>query len=286
MIKKSNNLLIVLVLYNELLEDSKTFKSLILETKPLGAARYTLLIYDNSLKVRSDLSFLEQYRLYFEFFYISDKSNPGISYAYNTAIDLANKENVSWLLLLDQDTVLSPKYISTFLETVKTPNEFIVSYVPRIFSKLSKNIISPFRINSIGIMNNISNEIKGIFKHNAIAINSGAFVNVNFVNSIGGFSKEYPLDMLDFWLFDKIYSKGKYLYILDMDIEHDLSVLNFENDVSLSRYKSILSSENLFFKTNVIKMFIYKIRLIKRLLLQSQLNDKSYFKVTLKFLFK
>jgi GT2 family glycosyltransferase len=285
LLNTDTKLLIVIVLYKELLENSETFRSLLVEPNNLNFKR-RLLIYDNSPSKRQDLSFLEKYNSIFEIEYISDESNPGISDAYNHALKLACKSNLKWLLLLDQDTKLPKNYIQTFTNTLEYSNTSSVSFIPRVQQEDNGLIISPFKINSFGLMKNFPHKISGTIDYKIIAINSGAFISTSFLSEIGGFSKKYPLDMLDFWLFSTIFLRKKSVYILDIDVIHDLSISNFENNVSLNRYISILNSENLFFSKGYKMRFIHKLRLLKRLLKQVRYKNKSYFKKTLQYLFK
>ncbi|MDP5231998.1 MAG: glycosyltransferase [Cellulophaga sp.] len=280
-----NNILIVLVLYNEFLENSETFKSLLkgsFQNKP----KHKIIVYDNSTATRHDLSFLKKYESYFTIEYVSDDTNPGISHAYNYAFKVASEHHFNWLLLLDQDTKLPVNYIQTFIETVECANTCVVSFVPRVEQEVNELVISPFKINSFGVMKKLSKKVKGVIDYNIIAINSGAFISVAFLSEIGGFSKDYPLDMLDFWLFSKISENKKLIYVLDINVLHDLSVANFENNVSLGRYESILSAEKRFYSSTRKRKYFHKIRLIKRLFQQSRFKNKSFFKKTLKYFLK
>lgn len=282
---QDTNILIVLVLYNELLENSETFKSL-LESSTHFNSKKTILVYDNSSSIRVDLSFLKKYKTFFEVEYISDYTNPGICSAYNYALSKARNDNYPWLLLLDQDTKLPVNYLQTLMKTTDASNTSIVGYIPRVLQDINETIISPFKINSYGITKKLSKKVRGRVDYNIIAINSGALISVDFLSEIGGFSIDYPLDMLDFWLFTTIYEKKKSIFIVDINIKHDLSVANFENNVSLRRYESILSSENQFYSSTKKRKYFHKLRLIKRLIKQIKYTNKAYFNKTIKYLIK
>lgn len=283
---KQNSFLIVLVIYNQFLEDSVTFKSLLRAVKKTLNFKVKIVVYDNSLVVREDLSFLKQYRTFFEVDYVSNCNNPGISKAYNYAYKTARKTQLSWLLLLDHDTKLPLNYLETFIYSCDNLNPSIVACVPRIYGEFSKKLISPLRLNSYGLLRRIQKEIVGDLEFRVMAINSGAFLNVNFLSEIGGFSKKYPLDMLDFWLFSVIFGRKKKVYLFDICLEHNLSVSDFENNVSLLRYESIISAEKKFFYQNNIWKVMHRVRLIKRLLVQIRFKDKSFFMKTLKSIFQ
>ena len=55
----------------------------------------------------------------------------------------------------------------------------------------------------------------GIQHTPVMAINSGAFIRVSFLDEIGGFNNQFPLDFLDHWLFHEIYANGKKVWVLD-----------------------------------------------------------------------
>lgn len=285
LLNTDNSILIVLVLYNEFLENSETFKSLYKESSYFKSKK-RIIVYDNSSLIRKDLSFLKKYQPFFEIEYVSDDTNPGICFAYNYALSKSRKDNLKWLLLLDQDTELPRNYLQKFMTTIDVSNTAIVSYVPRVLQEKNGLVISPFKINSFGLMSNFSKKIKGPINCSTIAINSGAFISTVFVSEIGGFSKDYPLDMLDFWLFSKIFKENKQICIIDIDVIHDLSVSNFESNVSLNRYESILKSEKRFFSSSNRKKYFHKIRLFKRLIKQVRFKNKSFFNKTLEYLFK
>ena len=90
------NVLAVVVLYNVSLNDSQTLNSL----KALDSLgiNLKLLIYDNSPQQQNHEST--------QWDYVHDSTNEGLTKAYNTAVELAKKNNCEWLLLLDQDTHL------------------------------------------------------------------------------------------------------------------------------------------------------------------------------------
>ena len=101
-----------------------------------------------------------------------------------------------------------------------------------------------------------------------MAINSGALIRVEFLNIIGGFNEDFPLDYLDHWLFHEIYENGYKVRLLDLTLEHELSVMDYSR-VSLARYQSILESEIKFFKNYQQDLYkAYRIQLAKRFLKQ------------------
>jgi GT2 family glycosyltransferase len=275
-----DNFFIVIVLYNTKLEDSKTLISL----NNFSENEMNVFIYDNSSIPLTSSDSFKFNKLNISYF--SDLTNPGISKAYNMALKIAFDQKKKWILLLDQDTELSESYLKEIkkIDFNSFPKE-IVAVIPNIVS--SENVlISPAKMFIGGIC--IPLKLKnGIISKRITSINSGVIINTDFINSIGGFSLEFPLDMLDHWYFKKIYDNKKSVFLLNSCIKQELSVSkNFQDNVSYERYKKMLSSENKFIKDqSVLGLIIFKIRLFLRVLKQIRYKNSNYYKLTIKYLF-
>lgn len=275
-----DNIFIVIVLYNIRLEDSKTLASLNdhLENE------LNVFIYDNSsIPVSSSDSFKFD-KLNISYF--SDQANSGISTAYNMALAIANDQKKSWLLLLDQDTEISESYLKE-IKKIDFSNfsKDIVAIIPNIVS-FGNVFISPAKMYTGGIC--IPVKLKsGKINKRITSINSGTLISTDFINTIGGFSSKFPLDMLDHWYFKKIYDNNKSVFLLNSSIKQELSVSkNFEENVSFERYKKMLYSENMFLKNqSILALIMFKIRLFTRILKQIRYKNSSYYKLTFKYLF-
>src|SRR5947209_5613325 len=75
-----------------------------------------LIIYDNSPCNDPNIYKVLSERV----IYFHNKTNPGLAYPYNFALDYCNKEGIQWLLLLDQDTLLTNEYFEELLPFVKS----------------------------------------------------------------------------------------------------------------------------------------------------------------------
>ena len=64
--------------------------------------------------------------------------------------------------------------------------------------------------------------------------------------SIGGFNTRYPLDYLDYWYFNEIYRLKQEVTILQATLTHSLSLLNYRQNITKERYKSLLTAEKQF----------------------------------------
>lgn len=209
-----NDILIILVIYNIRKEDSIaycTLRELIGEHK----LQQCLYIHDNTI------------------------CNKMLSGAYNDGMLIARQRNKKWIILLDEDTKINQNYI----DKIKTLNLSKDIYIPTLKNNKNK-VLSPFWYN-------VSNgpfapKYKLPRKGRMIsAFNSGIIIRREAIETIGGFSKDYPLDYLDYWLFRQAYIRNFSIELLDAELMHGLSVEDY-SEVSLTRYLSILSSEHRF----------------------------------------
>ncbi len=277
-----DNILGIVVLYNCRLEDSKTLSSLRNACHTLQEP-LDVIVYDNGTFNQSNQVDRDVQNI--KLTYIHNPQNPGIATAYNKALRIAIEQSKDWLLLMDQDTEFNQEFI-TALQSGSWKREDVVCAVPRIISTHDGNQISPSEMKKGGVVRPISAKQNQVFSNNVTALNSGCLVSVALMRQLGGFNLEYPLDILDHWLFRQIANGKKKVFFLDAQILHGLSVTSFEEDVSVARYKSILQSERLFLRTSPVDYIIYKCRLIFRLTKQLRYRNKQYWLQTLNYLLK
>ncbi len=270
----------VVVLYNCKMSESETLKTL---NKSLTYfnEKLDVLIYDNSLIVEEEVYFKK-----LNIKYIHNPSNPGIASAYNYAIKIANQDKKKWLLLLDQDTFLPENYFSilsgSMQENVHDNN--LICFMPRVVS-IQGDPISPSVMSIGGYCKPINEVVLGIQSASVTGINSGTVIRIRFIESLNGFSEKYPLDMLDHWFFNLANKYKKKIYVIGTSIVHNLSVLSFEESVSVQRYKTILRAEKEFFKSNMFNFVAYKARLTVRLIKQFSFKNKEYSRISVKAIF-
>lgn len=200
----------------------------------------TLLIYDNSPVKQENPFFLENHVTY-----VHDASNPGLAVAYNKALKAA--KDFDWLVLLDQDTAVTPAYFEEINNA--TPDEQVVALVPLIFS--GKQQISPVYSEEY-IGKTAKHPHVGVHAQ-VMAINSASVLQISFLKEIGGFNQDFPLDFLDHWLYWRIDQEGKKVQVLTTKLEHDLSVLDYAS-LDFSRYESILAAERQYYGNYAIDL--------------------------------
>lgn len=250
--------LAVLVLYNNTLTASATYQTLVASSASLDPP--VIAVYDNSA-VRQ-VSATDEARL---FAYKHDSTNSGLAAAYNWALHLAQLHGFSWLLLLDQDTQLPSTFLESLLRAIELyeTNQSVAAIVPFVKDGLAE--ISPSRV-LFGRLAALPKQLPSLVECEVTAINSGAALRVSFIQSLGGFNPNYKLDCLDHWLFRQLYARRKSVALSGSILKHKLSVTDYRNQVSLTRYRSILSSEVLFIETEKCRAEIpvYVCRLILR----------------------
>ena len=126
-------------------------------------------------------------------------------------------------------------------------------------------VVSPKRVWFFGLKT-FQKTPRGIQNAEIASINSGTAIRCDFVRSIGGFSRAYWLDYLDHWLFRQIYAAGKKVAVSDCILEHNLSVHDYQRNIDLARYRSILAGESAFMTAHKSKLQIpvYLLRLLAR----------------------
>lgn len=263
---------IIIVLYKQNLVECLTYQTLIKSLK-LSKINYVLIIYNNSSDINIPMS--TDYNL------INSKDNGKLFKAYNYALNYSIQIESKWLLLLDQDTEVTSEYIDKlycFLKEKMDTNTVAATPILKDGSK----ILSPKNISSFCWW---QYDIKnlGFQKGRIAAFNSLTLISTQFMQSIGGFSSEYPLDMLDHWYYNQIWLQNKNVYVLDAKINHTLSLLNYEENVSLKRHEDFLEAERKFI-SNEFSLFYYityKFRLTFRFVKQFFFfkNDR-YYKIT------
>jgi GT2 family glycosyltransferase len=272
----------VVVLYKCSLDESKTLQSLaeFCRRQNSLAQQIALLIYDNSHRPepteldRWDCGSVE---------YRQALANDGLAVAYNYALSMARGAGIEWLLLLDQDTVLNPALFSVLFTTI-TPrlSSSVCAIVPKLMQEgvmLSPQMVGQFH------NYDCSSEFSGIYEKQVTAFNSAACLRVQALVGIGGFPVEYWLDYLDHATFHRLQAAGGRVLILDVTMEHRLSLQSLEAEMDLDRYANVLAAEWRFVRETGTGggTLIHRLRLLRRSLTHAiKLRNKAYASKTLR----
>ncbi|MGC6399982.1 hypothetical protein ACNI3Q_05315 [Sphingomonas sp. FW199] len=228
----------VLVLYGRHVEEAAAWPVLRawLGATSSCALRYCL-IYDNSPETRIDPATLPDNAAL-----IHDPANGGTSAAYRAAAARAGAADCKWLLLLDQDTGLPPDYLASAGCTVAAAADAAV-LVPRI--RHDGLLVSPATITPAGSI--VPTDRPGKNGGMATAISSGVIVRSAVIEKVR-FPAALWLDYVDHWVFLAFAREGSSVATIDVDLAHDLSIRT-PRTLSLSRVKSILAAERIFYQT-------------------------------------
>jgi GT2 family glycosyltransferase len=221
-------------------EDSPTLETLLeanLEASGLGL-ELGIIIQDNTPDRREHQNIPSGVRL------ISAPENPGLSSAYNRAIEIAELEGYEWLLTLDQDTILPRNFLIRVTELAKDLESTteVGAIVPQVVS--DGRLISPFRFAFNAVPRWFRHSVPGILTTATYAVNSAATLRVDALREVGGYDLMFPLDISDISLFHRLDLAHKKVFLAaDLIVAHDFSMLGKQTRMSLERYRALLLDE-------------------------------------------
>lgn len=266
--KDKPSLLILLVLYNQTLLESLSYKKFC-EVKKHLILPYQLLVYNNtpSVKIPEDDSYIV----------INATENKMLSGAYNFALDMAITENYEWILLLDQDTNLQYNYFVELSQAIENVSSDVGAITPIIFS--NDRQISPVVLNvylgPFGYQKAYTTEHTILKSSEYISgINSATVIRTKAIKKIGGFSCDFPLDFLDHWYFYQFSKENYKIKLLKTKIEHNLSISRSYNPMGIKRYIQYMKARALYaHKTKFTVLLTFKARTLGQCI--KQLFKKS-----------
>lgn len=225
-----------IVLYKCAFDDSRALKAL--SGIPLRDYGWQVLVYDNSPSYNAGKAL----DLNADVTYVAARENGGVGAAYAKALEIADANRLPWLMLLDQDTVIPVCYFERLNDSLAVEVPSRVALVPRVFQGSVQ--VSPKK----GLYLTRNATIEGIYpsKQQASFINSGAVISVDFLRHIGGFHPQLWLDGLDHWLSAQVHKHNCQIEVLQVDIQHDLSVHD-PGSVTEFRWRSIYSAERILY---------------------------------------
>lgn len=223
--KNKINLLLVIVLYKQPLWESNSFKTLIKDNFDLP-----LFIYDNSpLPQHRQDEFGANVK------YVSDISNPGLSFANNRAADYAKSMGYNWMLLLDQDTLFPPHIIEEYLKAVEQNPDIKLFVSPM---KLDKGLyMSPVKVR-FHIARPAKTTPQGIVSLKKYApIDSGQLINVNALHEVGGYNEKVPIDFCEYQFHRRLLKKYNVFFVLQTPCHQEFSNEIQNAEQKLKRYE-------------------------------------------------
>jgi GT2 family glycosyltransferase len=254
----------VLVLYKRSLEESETFSTLrsLLEKRTDLAGAMSLLLYDNSPVAQEVPALPIPTR------YISNPSNPGLVAAYSAGLQLADEEAADWLLLLDQDTLLTETYLAEAVSSTQLAgDDQFDAIVPKLVE--DGTVQSPHLTITFRCPKPVDITTHGISTVLLHPYNSGAVLRVKALREMNGFPEGFSLDYLDHATFRRLQSRGGKIFVMQALLQHKLSTNRTDvsdDPVLFARQKSVLRAEQAFYRDfgTPRERFYYHARLVWR----------------------
>lgn len=241
-------ILIVIVLYNCKLNESKSFLSL---APPLE----NLIVFDNS-ESPQDISVYAGKAVY-----IHNGTNIGLSACYNKAAKYAKDNGYQWLLLLDQDTDFSGVSLADYLNAIKNYKDCNI-IAPLV--KCGKYTMSP-AVLKLKIPHVSLTEFRGVVSLEKISlINSGMCVSIRSFWNCGGYNEKVFLDFSDHEFLRRYKKYNSVAYILPQLIKQDFSVVTDDKMKSLARFKMFCRSLRGCEKETIEDCIVFSLIILKR----------------------
>lgn len=217
-------LLLVIVLYNQKLQNTKTYSSLLVNTDE------DVFVYDNSpypQHVATEV-IMPKWK------YVSDVTNGGISKAYNLAGRYALLNGYDWMLFLDQDTIFSKGILDEYKDVISQYKEIKLIAAPM---KIGEKIyLSP--VKAYFYMARPAHSVpEGKMSLNKyFLINSGLAVDVEAFHEVGGYNEKVKLDFSDYEFIRRFKKHYSYFYVLKSISFQSFSNLVESNEQKLHRF--------------------------------------------------
>jgi GT2 family glycosyltransferase len=243
-----NSLSIIIVVYNQKIDECASFRSII--SMKVSNFNLDIFIYDNSTLPQTMVE-----NKSFTIKYYHDSKNSGVSKAYNQGAMHAMAKNKSWVLLLDQDTLLPANLLQEYEKVISTNSELML-FVPIL--KLKNGIIfSPcrYRFKRGFFVKEIN---PGIHNLKSLSpVNSGMLINLNAFNTVGGYNNNVKLDFADFQFIERFKKKYPKFYILDTYCIQDFSNDNVTYKSQVIRFQFYCEGARNIEKNSLIDWFSY-----------------------------
>ena len=281
-----SNTLVVIVLYNIDLYDSLTFTSLRNAAINFdNSLKINLLIYDNSLHRKNYFKIIKEDSR-FNVECVHNPENPGVSKAYNQAAKLAEKMDMNWLIILDQDTKLPDQFIYQYEHAANKFPDFPL-YAPKVYD--GSILFSPCRYH-LNKGSNLKNIRPGVHPmKNKNVLNSGLLIRLESFLKVGGYDETVSFYFSDFVFFNRLKKQFQKFVVVDCRLEHQLSSVNYDDtQEALNRFVKYCVGAYAASKSekSLLNYWLYVLTIGGRGLLMSiRLNDVSFFRTFFKIFF-
>jgi glycosyltransferase involved in cell wall biosynthesis len=200
--------------------------------------RYGVLLWDNSPEPLEDPPAFMLYQ--------HDAENGGITGAFNGAAQYAQSNGYAWILLLDQDADLPPDFLQKMALEIAGVHgmQEVAAVVPTVHCR--GTIMSPHRV--------FRNHHKpyapvspGIAPGECTAINSASALRVRDLLAVGGYTPDFQQEYSDWYIYHQLFLAGKKVWhASDIDVESEMTIMDYDNLLSTRRYVEFLAAEEAF----------------------------------------
>jgi glycosyltransferase involved in cell wall biosynthesis len=250
-----DDLLIVMVIYEQPLSSSKAWVSLVSELPH----KASVFLFENS--VESQQVPPSMHDVYYQF----NSGNAGVAKAYNAGWQKAKQLGKQWILLLDQDTEISAKLFDGYIDSMRE-NSTINMFAPILTDNLG--VVSPFYFKK-GISKRLKKVTAGVVSfENRRSVNSGTLIKTIVFDHVDGFDERLPLDHSDIYFQEKVSQHFSSFAVVPCELNHQFSGSDKQGiKVELSRYKTFCASCNTMtsLKGNKINYYITSLKRAIRL---------------------
>lgn len=249
-------LYVVCVLYNNYVEQSVSLNSLFDLSAENDNVR--IIIVDNSTNEEFIEANRAQAKNYNGVRYICNNGNLGLSKSYNKAI-ASIEDDSYWVMLSDDDTEFSMDYLRNVCTEIEKAD---ASVLAGIIKTPDGAVLSPMMNNSV-FSSKKPVTVCGIHD-NIFCINSGLVIKSDILRSIGPFSEDLFLDMIDYWFMDSLKEHGlNRIKVLEGAVCQQFSGSERFNENTMKRYDIYKADFNTYCHLTC-KPPIYKLILFKR----------------------
>lgn len=226
-------ILVVIVLYKRKIHQSISFNCIYSELHAQNDIESKIYIYDNSPYPDEEGMILADDNI----IYVHDKTNPGVSKAYNQAAHYAELIKCNWILILDQDTFIPKGMLAKYIEATNN-NTMLIA--PRVINKSSGSLLSPclFRYKTGHRLRSYVFGKINIKKYSFI--NSGLMINTSAFFKVGGYNENVYLDYSDHEFISRYKKYYQTCYIIgEGELIQDFSASIQDLNVQVRRFKTL-----------------------------------------------